>query len=133
MHQTTLAGCVIISNNRILLLHRISKNCYELPGGKVIAGETPRETAIREFKEELNCDIEIIRKIGEKEFEEDEKVMLYTWFLAKIRDGQTPTIGEPNVHDHFKYLPIYNLEDYPLSSNMKSLVQELKTGNISLN
>ncbi len=133
MDKVTLAGCVIVSNNKILLLHRISRNCYELPGGKVDEGELPSETAIRELEEELNCDIEIIRKIGEKEFEEDERVMLYTWFLAKIKEGQTPTIGEPNVHDHFKYLPINNLEDYPLSSNMKSLVQELKTDNISIN
>jgi 8-oxo-dGTP pyrophosphatase MutT (NUDIX family) len=133
MDKITLAGCVIVSNKKILLLHRMSRDCYELPGGKVDEGESPSETAVREFKEELNCDIELIRKIGEKEFEEDGKVMLYTWFLAKIMEGQTPTISELNIHDHFKHLPINNLEDYSLSSNMKSLVQELKTGNISIN
>ena len=36
-----LAGCVIVENNSILLLHRISKDWYELPGGKIEENETP--------------------------------------------------------------------------------------------
>jgi 8-oxo-dGTP pyrophosphatase MutT (NUDIX family) len=45
MKKITLAGCVILQNSAILLLHRIKTDWYELPGGKINGGETPEETA----------------------------------------------------------------------------------------
>lgn len=132
MDKIALAGCVIIAKNEILLLHRIKRDWYELPGGKVESEESPEDTARRELKEELLCDVEIIREIDRKDFTEDGHVMNYIWFLARIKEGQTPSIGETWVFDHFKYLDIDKLENYKLSPNMKSLVKELRAGNISV-
>ena len=132
MNKFTLAGCVILQNNSILLLHRIKKDWYELPGGKIDAPETPEQTATRELKEELSCDIEIIKKLGEKDFEENGYVMGYIWFLAKIKEGQIPKIGEPEGFDNFKFIPISELEKYKLSINMNNFLQELRKGIFTL-
>jgi 8-oxo-dGTP diphosphatase len=133
MDKVTLAGCAILKDQAILLLHRIKKDWYELPGGKIDGDETPEEAAERELREELSCDIEIIRKLGEKDFQENGYVLGYTWFLAQIEEGQTPYIGEPQSFDEYKYIPLAELTNYSLSPNMQNFVEELEKGTIKIN
>ena len=63
MKKIILAGCAIIKDNSILLLYRPSRNQHELLGGKIEENENPKEAAKREVKEELCCDIEIIKNL----------------------------------------------------------------------
>ena len=132
MNKLFLAGCVILKDDCILLLNRKKTNWYELPGGKIDPQESAEEAAKRELKEEMSCDVQIIKQLGKKDFEENGYVMSYTWFLAKIKEEQVPKIGEPEKFDHFKYIPIKTLANYNLSPNMKNLVNELSGGNIAL-
>lgn len=132
MNKVNLAGCVILNKNTILLLHRIKTDWYELPGGKIDEGETPQETAKRELKEELQCDVEIIRQLGEKDFEDKGYVMGYTWFLARIKKGQTPTVGEPDKFSKYIYVSLKKLSEYKLSTNMQNFFEALKDKEIVL-
>lgn len=122
-----LAGCIIRnSEGKILLLHRNTskRNQWEIPGGKIDKGENPQQTAKREVKEELNIDVEIVRKIGEKEFFEDGFAMDYIWFNAKIISGE-PKLIEGNF-DEFKYFSLVELRtmENKLSPNARNFVQE---------
>lgn len=126
MEKIRLAGCVILNNNAILLLHRKKTDWYELPGGKIEQDESPESAAKRELKEELMCDVDIVRKIGTKDFEEDRYVMSYTWFLARIKKGQKPNIIEADKYNHCRYVPIEELSKHRLSPNMQNLIPELK-------
>jgi ADP-ribose pyrophosphatase YjhB (NUDIX family) len=65
----SLAGAVILKDGAILLLHRKTRDCYELPGRKIDDNETPETAAMREVKEELLVDIEIIKKLGTMDYE----------------------------------------------------------------
>jgi len=59
-----LAGCVILDEKgRVLLLHReTSKRVqWETPGGKVEPGESEKQAAVREVKEELGVDVKILK------------------------------------------------------------------------
>lgn len=132
MKKIFLAGCVIVKDGKILLLHRRKANWYELPGGKINDPESAEEAAKRELKEELQCVVKIIKKIGSKDFIEEERTMGYIWFLAKLKSGQTPKIGEPGKFDHFEYLPIKELSRYKLSLNMQNFTAQLERGNINL-
>jgi 8-oxo-dGTP diphosphatase len=125
MDKITLAGCVILKNNSILLLNRKKTGWYELPGGKVDDGETVEIAAIRELKEELCCDVEIVRQLGIKDFEENGFVMTYVWFLSRLKDESQLLVGEPNKFDHFKWIPVSDLREHKLSPNMLNLVEEL--------
>lgn len=126
------AGCIIVRDNSILLLHRIDKDWWEVPGGKAELGETGEQTAKREAKEELGCRVEIIRELGKTNFLSPKGELDYTWFLAEIRKGQSPKIGVPREYDRFEYLPLNKLKTYKLSSSAKNLTIEIEKGRVSL-
>ena len=101
-----LAGCVITDERgRTLLLHRNNgrHKQWEIPGGKIDAGETAEQAAVREVKEELGIDIDIQEKVGDAGFVMGGKKYHYTWFSAVITDGK-PKIAEPKTFDNLKYL-----------------------------
>ena len=89
-------GCVIVRDNSILLLHRIDKDWWEVPGGKSEEDESLEQTAKREAREELGIDVRIIRKLGRTKFNNFQFDLDYAWFLAEIINEQSPKIGEPN-------------------------------------
>lgn len=57
---------LLLHKNKFLLLkERLHKGeVWDLPGGKIQYGETPYQALIREVKEEIDVDIEIIRSVG---------------------------------------------------------------------
>ncbi|MDX8291541.1 NUDIX hydrolase [Metabacillus indicus] len=68
MNSSATAGCFsIIKNNEgnILLVKRRDYPIWDLPGGRVDAGEVLEECAVREAEEETGCCIKIEAKIGE--------------------------------------------------------------------
>jgi 8-oxo-dGTP pyrophosphatase MutT (NUDIX family) len=59
------AGGVVMHAGRILLLDRPARGEVRLPKGHVEPGESPRETALREVREEAGyADLEIVADLG---------------------------------------------------------------------
>lgn len=52
-------GCIIIKNNKVLLVYEKNRNFWGFPKGHMEDGETEIETALREVKEEVGLDVEI--------------------------------------------------------------------------
>jgi 8-oxo-dGTP diphosphatase len=56
-----VVGAAIVRDGRLLAARRTTPPAaagrWELPGGKVEAGETPEAALVREVREELGCDI----------------------------------------------------------------------------
>ena len=50
--------------DRVLLCHRRDIDAWNLPGGGVEDGETPWDAAVREVREEVGLDVEIVRLTG---------------------------------------------------------------------
>ncbi len=130
MDSKRLAGCAIIEKGKILLLHRIKTDWFELPGGKIDNNESAEQAAVRELKEELGFDVKIIRKIGEKVFQHNGDFLNYEWFLARAEG--TARIMEPETFDAFKFVPLAELKSCKLSTNMHQFLKELESGNIGL-
>lgn len=120
------------SDGKILLMKRgaLSKsepNTWCIPGGAVEFGEKMESAVIREIKEELNIDIEILKQYGCADY-----IMLSEnqhWvsgiFLCKIVEGE-PKIMEPGKCDEIGW---YNLEDLgslPLGVIMKENIKLIK-------
>jgi 8-oxo-dGTP diphosphatase len=66
-----VGSAVLVEREGRFLLGKRDKDNYRgywvIPGGGVRWGETIREAAVREIKEETNLDIEIVRPIGHRE------------------------------------------------------------------
>ncbi len=122
-----LAGCVILNDKgKILLLHRNTpiRKQWETPGGKLENGENHRKAAEREIEEELGVDVDIVKRLGWKDFVEDDYVMTYTWFLARVRLGE-PKVMEKDKFDDLKYFSwneLLKMRDQ-LSPNTHNLVE----------
>lgn len=128
-----LAGCVIFNEQgRLLLLHRNTEKRVqqEIPGGKVEAGENPKDSAIRELKEELDVDVNITKILGETDFVQDELTMHYYWFEAKVVKGKLH-INEPQTFDTHQHFSLEDLRSMSteLSPNVRNLLRQLEMGN----
>ena len=79
------AGCIIIENEKVLLVKQTSGN-WGFPKGHLEKGETETEAAIRETKEETNLDVTIIDENKRYSIEYDTNKGTHkeaVYFLAK--------------------------------------------------
>jgi len=80
-----------------LILQRSTKETsmhglWELPGGKVEEGETPRQTAVIEVKEEAGLDITLKSNLGPHH--DDKKKKTYHAYIATPKKGQKVKLSE---------------------------------------
>jgi ADP-ribose pyrophosphatase YjhB (NUDIX family) len=57
-------GVIFDADRRVLLCHRRDIDAWNLPGGGVEAGESPWDATVREVREEVGLDVEIVRLTG---------------------------------------------------------------------
>ncbi len=104
------AAAFIIKDASVLLMHRKKngREYYCIPGGMVEEGETPKEAAKREVKEETNLDVEIGEAliVFERDIYAENGVALYHeksggkvreyFFLARNISGEAE-LGGPEL------------------------------------
>lgn len=92
------AAYVVIKNKRYVAVV-IPKGRAFLPGGGMLAGESAEAVAVRETREELGLDVQLIAPIGEAVqyfYSPDDRIhykMLATFFSGSF-DGDLPGRGE---------------------------------------
>ena len=103
------AGCIVQrgSDKKILILRRSihetsNHGMYELPGGKLEEGETPKEAALIETKEEAGLDVRIT-KVLPPHIDHDKK-KVYHGFVGAPKKGAKVKISIE--HDEYKWVSI---------------------------
>jgi len=95
---------IIIEGNKILVTQRSEKMSlplkWEFPGGKIEENETAENCILREIKEELNLDIEIITRLESKSFNYPSFSINLIPFISKYLSG----VIYLNEHKDFKWL-----------------------------
>lgn len=96
----TVAVSVAVTNGDGKALASLRKDypVWEFAGGKVDEGETPREAAVREIKEELGLDIEIKKFVGSLiVIREDKSYLMMFYTGRRINPGQQPAFAKREV------------------------------------
>ena len=81
----------IIKKGSYYFIAQRNKNKYmglkwEFPGGKVEIGETFEEALVREIKEELNIQINILNKITEEKFNDHTINVIIHYYLCSMEN-----------------------------------------------
>lgn len=63
-NRRAVRGVIFDADKNVALLHATTVNYYGLPGGGVDPHETTHQGIVRECKEEIGCDIEILSELG---------------------------------------------------------------------
>lgn len=98
---------------RVLLCHRRDMDAWNLPGGRVEAGETPWDAAIRETREEVGLDVEIVRLTGLYWKPETQELVFH--FECRVTGG---ALGPSDESDAAAY---YAFEDLPPNTAPKQV------------
>lgn len=104
--------CGILKFNDLYLIAKrgkgVHEGVWEFPGGKVEDEETQELAIIREFKEELGIDVEVVQYITSiVDKRKDVDIFVHAYLLQLIK-------GKPTLHVHteLKYVSVKELMDY---------------------
>ena len=122
---------IIIDKDEVILIYRrklkdgVLKEYYAVPGGGQEENETIEECVVREIKEELSLDVEIIKYLDKVE---DEKNIGYV-YQVKIIGGELKLGGEeleqnnPNNYYEPRRIKLNNIDNIELLEENKELIK----------
>ena len=111
---------------RCLIIRRSSASKHnaggwDLPGGKVDAGEAPDAALVREVAEETGLLVDIVRVAGAAESEAPDRKIAYLIFEANTLASEVRLSSE---HDGFEWVPPSRLAGYDLRGQFGSFISE---------
>lgn len=122
-----ISTCILKENNKVLLLKKPKRGWYAMPGGKMESGESVKESAAREFREETGLclqDLELqgvftfVVKDGE---EIKEEWMMFT-FYAEQYEGE---LLEESDEGMMEWVPVEEVVDKPMAEGDLHLMQHI--------
>jgi mutator protein MutT len=119
-------GVAVVRDRKILLIERgrePAKGQWAVPGGKVEFGETLREAAAREVKEETGIEVEIGDLVWAGERIEGTIHIALVDFLGTHTGGEL--VAGDDAADA-RWVDLDDAEQYPLTSTMYELISLLK-------
>lgn len=94
--------CFLIEDGKVVVTKYRSNNekegYYDIPGGKIEEGELPKQTAIREMKEETGVSIQNLEYKGLMTVEYPDRIYIFETFLVTAYEG-TPQNFKENTSE----------------------------------
>ena len=90
MKTVRVVAAIIIENGKVFATQRgygEFKDGWEFPGGKIEPNETPEEAIVREIKEELDTEVEVLELLDTVEYDYPSFHLSMDCFICKIKSG----------------------------------------------
>lgn len=121
-----VSAAIIIEDGKVLLARRAKgeklAGYWEFPGGKREEGETIDECLVREIREELSLDIEVVGEFDTSDYKYPGGRIRLIGLLAEIRNG----VVSKTVHDLVEWIEISSVLDYQLAPADIPLAERLR-------
>lgn len=121
-----VVAALIWQNDRFLACHRTSQklhgNKWEFVGGKIEAGESPKDALKRECREELKIEVDPIDVFVETEYEYPDMKIHMTVINTKIVSG-VPQLTE---HDNMKWISVTDISKYDFSYADCAIIEKIQ-------
>ena len=105
-------GIILDSKGKILIAQRnLQKNfggMWEFPGGKQEVGESSEDALIRELKEELSIDVEVLRSFPPYDYKDEKIKISFYPIQCKIVGGMIVN----NEHEEVKFISINEIDNF---------------------
>lgn len=118
MLQAGAFATILNESGEVLLCHRRDLDLWNAPGGQVEAGESPWEAVVREIREEVGVQAEVVR-LASVSWKPGRKEILFQ-FVCRIVAGELSLTDEC---DAFAYFPLDELPE-PLGPAFRSRLLE---------
>ena len=90
MKTIRVVAAIIIKKGEVFATQRgygDFKGGWEFPGGKIDAGETPEEALVRDIREELDTEVEVIELLDTVEYDYPNFHLSMDCFICNIKSG----------------------------------------------
>lgn len=129
MEEIIASGPVVIYDGKIILTKDNKDDFYKIPGGKIKPGETPKETARREFAEETGLEIRIKDELSTQVIKKNPttgKEMKITLKHYRAELTSPPKDFEAYSHNRHevRWIPLTEIQDYKVGPNIKFLLEK---------
>lgn len=117
------SGCVIINENRVLLVRGIGGDQFKFPGGHIDDSENFKQSAQRECQEEIGCKVETIGDPAFFLFKADADLsIVLVHYKAKI------TEGDPKPTTEIEEVQWFDISKLPINifENVKPVIDFFK-------
>jgi len=123
------SGPVIIEDGKLLVNKDLKDDFYKIPGGTVEAGDNLIDSCKREFREEVNGEVEIIRPLNpmiiyKNPQTEEAMTIVLIHYLGKLLNKEELKPVEPIKE--IKWLDIKEIKQgkYNVAPNIKFLIEK---------
>lgn len=126
MKTIRVVAAIIIDHDKVFATQRgygEFKDGWEFPGGKIEPGESPENAIVREIKEELDTEVEVIRLLDTVEYDYPNFHLSMDCFICKIKSGDL-TLKE---HEAAKWLTketLYSVDWLPADRGLIKEIEE---------
>ncbi len=91
MHTMKVVAAIIIRDGKVFATQRgygEFKDGWEFPGGKNEPGESSEDAIVREIKEELDTDIEVVKYLDTVEYDYPTFHLTMDCFICRMKSGE---------------------------------------------
>ena len=125
MKTIRVVAAIIIEKEKVFATQRgygEFKDGWEFPGGKIELGETPETAIVREIKEELDTEIEVVKLLDTVEYDYPQFHLSMDCFICKIKSGDLVL----KEHEAAKWLTKENLDSVDWLPSDLSLIEKIR-------